>query len=75
MRNPNGDGSAVKLGGNRKKPFAVRITTGYTDDGKQIYKYLSYHANRNEALLVKYLFSKLYRYAIGEDDDSSHNNQ
>lgn len=52
IRNPNGFGSVIKLGGNRRKPFAVRITTGYTDDGKQIYKYLSYHANRNDALIA-----------------------
>lgn len=52
MRNPNGFGSVIKLGGNRRKPYAVRITVGYTDEGKQIYKYLSYHTNRNEALIA-----------------------
>ena len=50
MRNPNGYGSVFKLSGNRRKPFAVRITQGYTNDGKQIYKYLSYHATRKEAM-------------------------
>ena len=43
MRNPNGYGSVFKLSGNRRKPFAVRITKGWTDEGKRIYKYLSYH--------------------------------
>ena len=50
MRNPNGYGSIFKLSGNRRKPFAVRITKGYTDEGKQIYKYLSYHNTRRESM-------------------------
>ncbi len=50
MRNPNGYGSVFKLSGNRRKPFAVRITQGYTDEGKRIYKYLSYHITRKEAM-------------------------
>ena len=50
MRNPNGYGSVFKLSGNRRNPFAVRITKGWTDDGKRIYKYLSYHATRKEAM-------------------------
>ena len=52
MRNPNGFGSVIKLGGNRRKPYAVRITVGYTDEGKQIYKYISYHEKRNDALIA-----------------------
>ena len=52
MRNPNGYGSVFKLSGNRRKPFAVRITQGYTDEGKQIYEYLSYHTTRKEAMQV-----------------------
>lgn len=50
MRNPNGYGSVFKLSGNRRKPFAVRITQGWTDEGKRIYKYLSYHVTRKEAM-------------------------
>ena len=50
MRNPNGYGSVFKLSGNRRKPFAVRITKGWTDEGKRIYKYLSYHITRKEAM-------------------------
>lgn len=45
----NGTGSIVTLGGNRKKPFAVRVTVGWTEDGKQKFKYLSYHAKISEA--------------------------
>ena len=50
MRNPNGYGSVFKLSGIRRKPFAVRITRGWTDEGKRIYKYLSYHTTRKEAI-------------------------
>jgi len=45
----NGTGSIVTLGGNRKKPFAVRVTVGWTEDGKQKFKYLSYHAKISDA--------------------------
>ena len=38
MRMSNGFGGVVKLGENRRKPFAARITSGW-EDGKQKYKY------------------------------------
>lgn len=50
MKNPNGYGSVIKLGGKRRKPFAVRITIGWGDDGKQKYKYIAYYKTRKEAL-------------------------
>ena len=50
MRNPNGYGSVIKLSGKRRRPFAARITTGYDDNGKQIYKYLGYYETRKEAM-------------------------
>lgn len=49
MRRGNGSGSIIKLGGKRRKPYAVRVTAGWTDDGKQILKYLSYHEKKTEA--------------------------
>lgn len=49
MKNPNGFGSVVKLGGKRRKRYGVRLTLGWTEEGKQIFKYLSYHVNRKEA--------------------------
>lgn len=49
MRRENGSGAIVKLGGKRRRPYAVRVTAGWTDEGKQIYKYLSYHAKKTEA--------------------------
>ena len=50
MRLPSGYGGVVKLKGNRRKPYQVRLTKGFTDEGKQIYMYLGYYAKRSEAL-------------------------
>ncbi len=49
MRNPNGYGSVIKLGGKRRKPFAVRVTTGWDNNGKQVYKYLGTFSTKKEA--------------------------
>lgn len=50
MRNSNGFGSVIKLGGKRRRPYAVRVTAGWTESGKQVFKYLSYHEKRSEAV-------------------------
>lgn len=52
MKMPNGYGSIVKLKGNRRKPYQVRLTKGFTDEGKQIFMYLGYYAKREEALVA-----------------------
>jgi len=52
MRLPSGYGGVVKLSGRRRKPFQVRLTKGFDDDGKQIYMYLGYYATKNEALIA-----------------------
>lgn len=49
MRRGNGEGSIFKLSGKRRRPYAIRITTGYTIEGKQQYKYLGYYAKITEA--------------------------
>lgn len=49
MRRANGEGSIFKLSGKRRKPWAVRITIGYEDNGKQIYKYVGYYPTKTEA--------------------------
>ena len=56
MRNPNGYGSVHKLSGKRRKPYAVQVTTGWDEEGRQIRKYLSYHTSKSEAMraLAKY---------------------
>ena len=50
MRNPNGYGSIYKLSGNRRRPWCVRITTGWTDEAEQIKKIIGYYATRPEAI-------------------------
>lgn len=50
MKNANGTGSIIKLGGNRRRPYAVKITTGYTIDGKQKRKIIGYFSSKKEAL-------------------------
>ena len=52
MRNPNGYGSVVYLGKNRRKPYAVRVTNGYKEVNgrfRQQYKYLGYFEKSKEA--------------------------
>lgn len=56
MRNPNGFGSVHKLSGNRRKPWRVRVTKGYTPEGKQEFINVGYAESRAEAMtmLVKF---------------------
>lgn len=56
MRNPNGYGSVIDLGKNRRNRYAVRITDTYSSsklssDGtfRQKYKYIGYYPTRKEA--------------------------
>ena len=49
MRRGNDDGSIIKLSGKRRRPYAVRVTVGWTDDGKQKYKYIGYYTGKREA--------------------------
>lgn len=54
MRLANGSGSIVcldKTGKKRRKPWAVRITTGWKD-GKQVRKYVGYYATQQEAIMA-----------------------
>lgn len=54
MKLPNNYGSIYKLSGKRRRPWRVRITTGWTvgDSGKPIQQRqtIGYYATRNEAL-------------------------
>ena len=56
MKNPNGYGSIYRQKGNRRKPFVVRITVGWREDGKRISKILGTYATQKEAneVLVSY---------------------
>lgn len=51
MKRYNGGGTVYKVGGNtnRRKKWRVRVTAGWTDDGKQIIKDLGYFTTRKEA--------------------------
>lgn len=54
MRNENGFGSIVcldKTGKKRRKPWAVRITTGWKN-GKQVRKYVGYYRTQTDALVA-----------------------
>lgn len=48
IRMPNGYGSVIKLSGRRRRPWAVRVTDKFVD-GKQLYRYISYHETKTEA--------------------------
>jgi len=57
MRNPSGYGSVYKLGGRRRKPWAVRITVGHVDAHYK-YKYLGYYATKSEAMIALAEYNK-----------------
>ena len=50
MRFGNGYGGIVKNGGKRRRPWQVRITKGYTDEGRQIYETLGFFEKKEEAI-------------------------
>lgn len=50
MRLPNGYGSVYKLSGKRRNPFIVRVTVGWTDEGKQSLKTIGFYPTRQEGL-------------------------
>lgn len=49
LKRPNGYGAVLRLAGRRKKPWAVRVTDSLID-GKQMFRYISYHETKTEAL-------------------------
>lgn len=50
MRNPNGYGSVFRLSGKRRKPYGVRKTAGWDNNGKQLYRNIGYYRTRAEAM-------------------------
>ena len=61
IRNPNGFGSIKKLGGKRRRPFGVYITTGWdmvNGKAKQIQKCIGYYATRPEAMIALAEYNK-----------------
>ena len=59
MKRGNGEGSIFKLSGKRRKPWAVRVTVGWTSEGKQKLKYVGYYRTKTEAkdALTRYIVS------------------
>ena len=60
MKHQNGFGSIVcldKTGKKRRKPYGVRVTTGWKS-GKQVRKYLGYYKTEKEALIALADFHK-----------------
>lgn len=60
----NGAGSVIFLGNNRSRPYAIRVTTGYTDEGKQKFAYVDYYKTKEDAL---YHLLKMNRMDISFD--------
>lgn len=58
MRLPNGYGSVYKLSGNRRRPWCVRKTTGWKDNGQPIYAFVGYYTSRAEALTALAEYNK-----------------
>ena len=52
MKLPNGYGSVSKLSGKRRKPSIVKVTKGWTDDGKQIRIVLGTFKTKSEGLIA-----------------------
>ncbi len=56
MRNPNGYGGVSRLPGNRRRPYRVRITTGWDtrSDGTDLQQFttLGYYETRSEAMIA-----------------------
>ncbi len=50
MKLPNGFGGITKMSGKRRNPYRVRITHGFTDEGKQTFDTIGYYHTREEAI-------------------------
>ena len=50
MKMPNGFGTVYKLSGSRRKPWIARITTGWDENGKQLFQTIGYFEEKNEAI-------------------------
>lgn len=52
MRAPNGFGTVARLSGNRRRPFIVKKTVGWKDNGQPIFDIIGYTATREEGLML-----------------------
>lgn len=58
MKLPNNYGSIEKLSGKRRKPYMVRKTVGWDENGKQIRKIIGYYETKTLALQELALFNE-----------------
>lgn len=58
MKNSNGSGSICKLKGKRRKPWYVRATIEFSNEGKQIRKSIGTFATKREAQEALYNYNK-----------------
>ena len=52
MKRSNGTGTITKVKERRRKPYKASVTTGWTDDGKQIRKLIGYYRTYDEATIA-----------------------
>lgn len=52
IRLPNGFGTVAKLSGNRRRPYIIKKTTGWKDNGQPIFDIIGYAATREEGLSI-----------------------
>lgn len=58
MRLPNGFGSVAKLSGNRRRPYIVKKTVGWKENGQPISAIIGYAATREEGLILLAQYNK-----------------
>lgn len=58
MKNENGTGNIYKMKDKRKRPWVVRVTTGYTVDGKQVRKVVGTYETKRMAQEALYEYLK-----------------
>ena len=46
------------MSGKRRRPYAVRVTAGWSDTGKQQYKFISYHEDHADAMIALAEYNK-----------------
>lgn len=52
MRLPNGYGTVARLSGKRRRPYIIKKTRGWKDNGQPIFEIIGYAATREEGLTL-----------------------
>lgn len=52
MRNPNGFGTVARLSGNRRRPYIIKKTVGWKDNGQPIFDIIGYAATKEEGIML-----------------------